>query len=179
MHPCVRSKTRFMPICSDAAGIDDHHHAARHYSEASTFHARSNYSWLVQRRAPMESTTQTPNPTVRPNDAMNELSPFSSGAMLGVSRLMLDGSPLPDVLAVIAQLAESRGDDAQCSIWLPEHDGKQVYCAAAPSMPSFREQVGPFRIGPGGGPPARQFSSKRPFMWTTYSTTRTGAALWI
>lgn len=100
----------------------------------------------------MESTTQTPNPTVRPNDAMNELSPFSSGAMLGVSRLMLDGSPLPDVLAVIAQLAESRGDDAQCSIWLPEHDGKQVYCAAAPSMPSFREQVGPFRIGPGGGP---------------------------
>jgi formate hydrogenlyase transcriptional activator len=105
-----------------------------------------------QRREPMESTTQSPSPTLRAKDALNELFLFSSGAMLDVSRLILDGSPLPDVLAVVARLAESRGNDAQCSIWLPERDGKQVYCAAAPSMPGLSEQVGPFHIGREGGP---------------------------
>jgi formate hydrogenlyase transcriptional activator len=66
--------------------------------------------------------------------------------------LILDGSPLPDVLAVIAQLVESRGDGTLCSIWLPKRDGKQIYCAAAPGMPGFREKVSPFSIGPQGGP---------------------------
>lgn len=72
--------------------------------------------------------------------------------MLAVSRLILDGAPLPDVLAVVAQLVELHDDDARCSIWLPERDGKQIYCAAAPGIPSFRERVGPFLIDCEGGP---------------------------
>jgi formate hydrogenlyase transcriptional activator len=83
---------------------------------------------------------------------MNGLLPSSSEAMPYVSKLILAGAPLPDVLTIIARLAESRGDGAHCSIWLPERSGKRVYCAAAPSLPSFREHVGPINIGRDGGP---------------------------
>jgi formate hydrogenlyase transcriptional activator len=72
--------------------------------------------------------------------------------MLDVPRLILDGSPLPTVLAVVARLAECRGDGAQCAVWLPERDKKQIYCAAAPSVPEFCEVVGSFRIGRQDGP---------------------------
>ncbi len=76
---------------------------------------------------------------------------FSGESVLNILKLILAGSPLPEVLTVIAQLVESRGDGTLCTIWLPEGDGKQIYCAAAPGIPGFGEQVGSMRIGPQGG----------------------------
>jgi formate hydrogenlyase transcriptional activator len=37
-----------------------------------------------------------------------------------------------------------------CTIWLPDQDGKQLRCAAAPSLPGFSAHVGPMSIGPKG-----------------------------
>jgi len=81
----------------------------------------------------MESTTKSPTTASGAKDVVKEPLLSSREAMPYVSKLILAGAPLPDVLAVIARLAESRGDGAQCSIWLPERSGKKVYCAAAPS----------------------------------------------
>jgi formate hydrogenlyase transcriptional activator len=83
--------------------------------------------------------------------AENDSGLFSSGSVLNILRLILAGSPLPEVLEVIAQLVESRDDGTLCTIWLPKDDGKQIYCAAAPGIPGFGEQVGSMLIGPKGG----------------------------
>lgn len=72
-------------------------------------------------------------------------------SVLSILQLILDGSAFTEVLVAIARLVESHGNDIFCTIWLPEEDGKQLYCAAAPSLPGFAEQVGPMRIGPKGG----------------------------
>jgi len=76
---------------------------------------------------------------------------FSSESVLDTLRLILAGSPLPEVLEIIAQLVESRGDGTLCTIWLPVDDGKQIYCVAAPSLPGFEAGVGSMQIGPKGG----------------------------
>jgi formate hydrogenlyase transcriptional activator len=99
----------------------------------------------------MESTMQSPPPALSTKDALNELGLFSSGAVLNILKLILAGSPLPEVLTIIAQLVESRGDDTLCTIWLPDDDGKQLHCAAAPSLPGFIAQAGSMLIGPQGG----------------------------
>ena len=107
---------------------------------------------VVEKGQSMDSTAiQYPELISRSTDALNESCLFTSEVLLNISTLILDGSSLPDVLAVIAQLVESRGDSTSCSIWLPERDGKHIYCAAATGVPGFREKVGPFRIGPQGG----------------------------
>lgn len=72
-------------------------------------------------------------------------------AVLNILKLILGGSPLPDVLTVIARLVESQGDGTLCTIWLPNEDGTHLACAAAPSLPGFIAQVGAMRIGPKGG----------------------------
>src|ERR1700757_4179274 len=76
---------------------------------------------------------------------------FSSESVLRILRLILAGSPLPEVLTIIAQLVESQGEGILCSIWLPDEDGRQLYCAAAPSLPGFSAHVGSMLIGPKGG----------------------------
>lgn len=114
----------------------------------------------------MESMTQSQSPASQMQDATNNLLAFSSEAMLHVSRLILEGSPLPDLLAEVARLAETQGDGALCSIWLPEHSGNQVYCAAAPSSPSFRDEVGLFRIGGDGGPVGAAIYEQTPIYLT-------------
>ena len=75
---------------------------------------------------------------------------ISSESVLSVLKLILAGSPLPEVLTIIAQLVESQRTDMLCTIWLPADDGKQLYCAAAPSLPGFSAHVGPMLIGPKG-----------------------------
>jgi formate hydrogenlyase transcriptional activator len=55
------------------------------------------------------------------------------------------------VLTIIAQLVESPGDGTLCTIWLPHDDGKQLHCAAAPSLPGFIADAGSMTIGPQGG----------------------------
>jgi formate hydrogenlyase transcriptional activator len=79
-----------------------------------------------------------------------------------VSRLILDGTPLPEVLAVVAQVAEASRAGAQCSIWLVERDGKHIYCAAAPSCAGFREHLVRFSISREGGPLAAAVDQQTP-----------------
>jgi formate hydrogenlyase transcriptional activator len=81
----------------------------------------------------------------------NETAAFSTGPLLNILELIFDGAPLNEVLAAIAKLVESQGDGMLCTIWLPDEDGKNVRCAAAPSIPEFLERVGTMAIGPKGG----------------------------
>ena len=75
---------------------------------------------------------------------------FSAESVLNLLKLILAGSPLPEILAIIARSIESRGDGTLCTIWLPDKSGRKLYCAAAPSLPGFAAQVGPMCIGPKG-----------------------------
>jgi formate hydrogenlyase transcriptional activator len=76
---------------------------------------------------------------------------MDSEAVLNILKLILAGSPLSEVLAIIARLVESHGVGTLCTIWLPDDDGKQLVCAAAPSLPGFIAQAGAMLIGPKGG----------------------------
>lgn len=81
----------------------------------------------------------------------NQTGLFSSESVLKILRLILAGAPLEEVLTIIAHLVESRGDGTLCTIWLPSDYERQLYCAAAPSLPGFITQVGSMMIGPKGG----------------------------
>ena len=86
----------------------------------------------------------------RAERGQNEPGLFSSESVLDVLKLILAGSPLSEVLAVIAQLVESQGEGTLCTIWLPDGDEKQIHCAAAPSLPGFSARVGPTFVSPKG-----------------------------
>jgi formate hydrogenlyase transcriptional activator len=99
----------------------------------------------------MKSATQFPAqdlPKLEP--AQNELGFFSSQAVLNILELILAGSELSEVLTIIAGLVESQGNGTLCTIWLPDAQGKHLYCAAAPSLPGFAANVGCMRVGPKG-----------------------------
>jgi formate hydrogenlyase transcriptional activator len=76
---------------------------------------------------------------------------MESESVLNILKLILAGSPLSEVLAIIARLVESQGNGTLCTIWLPDDDGRQLHCAAAPSLPGFSAHVGSMLIGPKGG----------------------------
>src|SRR6202167_3907594 len=86
----------------------------------------------------------------RAERAENEPGFFSSESVLEVLKLILAGSPLSEVLAVIAELVESQGEGMLCTIWLPDGDERQLHCAAAPSLPGFSAQEGPTSVCPKG-----------------------------
>jgi formate hydrogenlyase transcriptional activator len=94
-----------------------------------------------------ESPIQT-RPRVEPTQ--NETGLFSGESVLNILKLILAGSPLPEVLTIIAQLVESQGTNMFCTIWLPNEDGSQLHCEAAPSLPGFSAHVGPTLVGPKG-----------------------------
>src|SRR4029434_3176018 len=99
----------------------------------------------------METAGQSPTqfrPRVEPTN--NESGLISSESVLNILKLILAGSPLPDVLTIIAQLVESQGKGTLCTIWLPDVDGSQLRCAAARSLSGFSGQVGPTFVGPKG-----------------------------
>jgi formate hydrogenlyase transcriptional activator len=99
----------------------------------------------------METAEQSPTqfrPRVEPTE--NE-SGLSSESVLNIQKLIFAGSPLSEVLTNIAQLVESQAEGMFCTIWLPDQDGKELYCAAAPSLPGFRSEVGTMTVGPKGG----------------------------
>jgi formate hydrogenlyase transcriptional activator len=75
---------------------------------------------------------------------------FSSESVLNLQKLIFAGSPLSEVLTSIAQLVEAQAEGMCCTIWLPDEDGKELYCAAAPSLPGFNAQVGTMAVGPKG-----------------------------
>src|SRR5215469_1896018 len=80
----------------------------------------------------------------------NDSALFSSESVLNILKLIIAGSPLPEVLTIIAQLVESQGEGTLCTIWLPDDDGSQLRCEAAPSLRGFAAHVGPTLVGPKG-----------------------------
>jgi formate hydrogenlyase transcriptional activator len=84
-------------------------------------------------------------------EARNHSSLFSIESVLNLQKLIFAGSPLSEVLTNIAQLVEAQAEGTFCTIWLPDEDGRELYCAAAPSLPGFSTQVGTMVIGPKGG----------------------------
>jgi formate hydrogenlyase transcriptional activator len=84
-------------------------------------------------------------------EAQNLSNLFSSESVLSLEKLIFAGSPLSVVLTHIAQLVESRGEGMFCTIWLPDEDGRNLHCAAAPSLPGFAAGVGTMAVGPKGG----------------------------
>jgi formate hydrogenlyase transcriptional activator len=75
---------------------------------------------------------------------------MESESVLNILKLIFAGSPLPEVLTIIARLVESQSEGIFCTIWLPDEDGKCLYCAAAPSLPGFAAHVGRTAICPKG-----------------------------
>jgi signal transduction histidine kinase len=71
-------------------------------------------------------------------------------SVLDVLKLIFAGSPLPEILTIIARLVESQGEGLLCTIWLPDEEGKYLYCAAAPSLPGFSDHVGRMQVCPKG-----------------------------
>jgi formate hydrogenlyase transcriptional activator len=76
---------------------------------------------------------------------------FSTESVLNLQKLIFAGSPLPEVLTNIAQLVESQAQGMFCTIWLPNKDGTELDCAAAPSLPGFIAHAGTMTVGPKGG----------------------------
>jgi formate hydrogenlyase transcriptional activator len=76
---------------------------------------------------------------------------FSTESFLNLQKLIFAGSPLSEVLTNIAQLVEAQTEGMCCTIWLPGEDGKELHCAAAPSLPGFIAHVGTMAVGPKGG----------------------------
>src|SRR5229473_987539 len=82
--------------------------------------------------------------------AQNESGLFSSESVLSILKLIFSGSPLAEVLTIIARLVESQSEGMLCTIWLPDEDGKYLHCAAAPSLPGFSARVGRMEVCPKG-----------------------------
>ena len=82
--------------------------------------------------------------------AKGESGLFSIESVLNLQKLIFAGSPLSEVLTNIAQLVESQAEGMFCTIWLPDENGKELHCAAAPSLPGFRDKVGTMAVGPKG-----------------------------
>jgi formate hydrogenlyase transcriptional activator len=83
--------------------------------------------------------------------AKDESGVFSIESVLKLQKLIFAGAPLSEVLTHIAQLVESQAEGMSCTIWLPDEDGKELHCAAAPSLPGFSAQAGTMSVGPKGG----------------------------
>jgi formate hydrogenlyase transcriptional activator len=100
----------------------------------------------------MEKAVQSPAQVLSPGGpAKDESGLFSIESVLKLQKLIFAGSPLSDVLANIAQLVESQAEGMFCTIWLPDEDGNELYCAAAPSLPGFIAQAGTMTVGAKGG----------------------------
>jgi formate hydrogenlyase transcriptional activator len=76
---------------------------------------------------------------------------FSIESVLKLQQLIFAGFPLSEVLTNIAQLVEAQAEGMFCTIWLPDEDGSELHCVAAPSLPGFSAQVGTMAVGPKGG----------------------------
>jgi formate hydrogenlyase transcriptional activator len=99
-----------------------------------------------------------------------ELRLFSTESVLNLQKLIFAGSPLSEVLANIARLVESQAEGMSCTIWLPDDDGKELHCAAAPSLPGFIADVGSMAVGPKGGSCGTAIYRKEPVYVTDILT---------
>src|SRR6202041_301067 len=119
----------------------------------------------------MERAIQFPAKVLsRDAQAEHELGLFSTESVLNLQKLIFAGSPLPEVLANIAQLVESQAQGMFCTIWLPDEDGKELHCAAAPGLPGFLAHVGAMAVGPKGGSCGTAIYRKEPVYVTDILT---------
>ncbi|MGA9307008.1 MAG: GAF domain-containing protein [Candidatus Sulfotelmatobacter sp.] len=102
--------------------------------------------------------------------AEHESGLFSIESVLNLQKLIFAGSPLSEVLANIAELVESQAEGLSCTIWLPDEDGRELYCAAAPSLPGFSARVGTMAVGPKGGSCGTAIYRKEPVYVTDILT---------
>ncbi len=86
-----------------------------------------------------------------PTFRSGESGSLSTASVLNLEKLIFAGAPLSEVLTNIAELVESQANGMFCTIWLPDENGKELYCAAAPGLPGFAEKTGRMLIGPQGG----------------------------
>jgi formate hydrogenlyase transcriptional activator len=100
----------------------------------------------------------------------DEFGLFSTESVLNLQKLIFAGSPLSEVLANIAQLVESQAEGMSCTIWLPDEDGRELHCAAAPSLPGFIADVGAMAISPKGGSCGTAIYRKEPVYVTDILT---------
>src|SRR5262245_46459089 len=100
----------------------------------------------------MEKAVQAPaEAPVRSRPEEGESRLFSIESVLKLQKLIFAGSPLSEILTQIAQLVEAQAEGMSCTIWLPDEDGNELHCVAAPSLPEFSAQVGTMAVGPKGG----------------------------
>ena len=119
----------------------------------------------------MERAIQLPAKVLsRDAPSEHELGLFSTESVLNLEQLIFAGSPLSEVLANIAQLVESQAEGMSCTIWLPDEDGKELHCAAAPSLPGFIAHVGAMAVGPKGGSCGTAIYRKEPVYVTDILT---------
>ncbi|PYU77471.1 MAG: Fis family transcriptional regulator [Acidobacteria bacterium] len=119
----------------------------------------------------MERAIQPPAQVLsRVEVAQNESGLFSSESVLNLQKLIFAGSPLSEVLAIIAQLVESQAEGMLCTVWLSDEDGKQLHCAAAPSLPGFSGHVGPMAVCPKGASCGTALYRKEPVYVTDILT---------
>src|ERR1700739_2952470 len=119
----------------------------------------------------MERAIQFPAKVLsREAPSEHELGLFSTESILNLQKLIFAGSPLSEVLANIAQWVEAKAEGLSCTIWLPDEDGKALYCAAAPSLPGFSAQVGTMAVGPKGGSCGTAIYRKEPVYVTDILT---------
>ena len=97
-----------------------------------------------------KSSASASQAVMKPEPSKSGGAALSTEPLLSILELIFAGAPLQDVLASIAHLVESQVEGMLCTIWLPTENGKHVRCAAAPSIPNFRDQVGVMAIGPKG-----------------------------
>ncbi len=102
--------------------------------------------------------------------AKDESGLFSIESVLKLQKLIFAGCPLSEVLTHIAQLVESQAEGMFCTIWLPDEDGTELYCAAAPSLPGFIAQAGTMTVGPKGGSCGTAIYRKEPVYVTDVLT---------
>jgi len=99
----------------------------------------------------MERAIQSPSQVLSSVErAQNELGLFSNESVLNILKLIFAGSPLSEVLTIIARLVESQGEGLFCTIWLPDEGASYLHCVAAPSLPGFCDHVGRTEVCPKG-----------------------------
>jgi formate hydrogenlyase transcriptional activator len=77
-----------------------------------------------------------------PAQAPSRVEGADNQSVLNILKLIFAGSPLPEVLTIIARLVESQREGLFCTIWLPDEGVSYLYCVAAPGLPGFCEHVG-------------------------------------
>src|SRR6201988_1897524 len=100
----------------------------------------------------METKAQSPaGVALRRGPDEGESGLLSIESVLKLQKSIFAGRPLAEVLTNIAQLVEAQAEGMSCTIWLPDEEGRELHCVAAPGLPEFSAQVGTMAVGPKGG----------------------------